>query len=155
MPSRRRFLASASALGAGLAGCSALGLGTREAWRVALDDGVANDRATAVAVADGSAYVVAETPPTPTITALSLPDGGREWQADLDGANLPGITPAVGDGHVYVPEMAGHRISAFTTDGDAAWTYRFDGEDAPKTTPLVADGRLVVGLDRALVALDT
>lgn len=137
-------------------GVTAVEIGTGEGrWTRSLDDAVANDRAVSLTVTDGRAYVVGETPPTPTVTALSLPDGSQQWQADLGGASPHGVAPTVADGLVYVPEGSSHRISAFTTDGDAAWTYRFEADETPMTKPLVVDGTIVVGLDEALVAVRT
>jgi outer membrane protein assembly factor BamB len=108
-------------------------------------------RANSLAVGDSAVYVVSESPPR--LTALSKQRGQRQWETALDGVTYDGIPPTVADGRVYVPEVTGNRLSAYTTGGERAWTVEFDEQRRLVTSPVFVDGTVVVGVEGSMLGL--
>ncbi|MFW6003982.1 MAG: PQQ-binding-like beta-propeller repeat protein, partial [Halanaeroarchaeum sp.] len=83
-------------------------------------------------------------------TIHAVEDGTKLWSNDL---GVPaGVSPAVADGSVYVPDSDGTFHALDGSDGSEQWTVGLDGTGA---TPTVVSGTVFVGTaSGSLYALD-
>lgn len=92
----------------------------KEAWRTPLDAGVGS-----VAIAGGTAYVLASDLDNDLLVALNVADGKETWRAVLDATpedseNGPGSTPAVAGGTVFGLSTS-CKLVAVQGDGTIVW----------------------------------
>jgi outer membrane protein assembly factor BamB len=108
--------------------------------------GVPNEQIRAIAVDDGTAFVLAGS----GLSAVSVPDGDERWSRGENQARAGGL--AVGENSIVAPVSqeslgSGPSVAAFDrADGTLRWQYVVDGVFSPKivSQPVLADGAVFV-----------
>lgn len=103
-----------------------------------------------LAVSESRVYAVTA---EPRLVALDRQSAAVLWGATLESPTPTGVSPAVADGQVYVPEGSSGRIVAVAADGSTAWTYDVEVDAPPATTPLAVAESVYVGVGGHLLAL--
>ena len=77
----------------------------------------------AVSVGDGSAFAVFTGLSETVVVAVDLADGAERWNRRVGGTIDPSAPPVVGDGAIYVTDLAGHTRALDAATGEERWDF--------------------------------
>lgn len=107
----------------------------------------------ALSLGDGRAFAVI-TGAENSVVSFDLADGAERWNRRIGGTTDPSVPPVVGDGAVFVTDLAGHTRAFDAATGEQRWDFASNILVLRGAPILVGSTLLVPGAEGQIDAID-